>query len=125
MSSPDPGYAFPWEREAMRGAELPDGLLLYDQMAYLSLRTVYRDYYEKRLDRAAASAEKRRIVAAWRRARDVAEFQRKLALFSARVFKDTEAAKTAVLKNPTPENAIRLCNVMDGIERGGEAGGVP
>lgn len=117
MSSPGPGYAFPWEREAMRGAEMPDGLSLYDQMAYLSLRTLYHDYHEKRLDRATASAEKRRIVSAWRRAKDAAEFQRKLAFFSARVLKDTEAAKTAVRKDPSPENAIRLCNVMDGLER--------
>lgn len=117
MSAAEPAYAFPWEREAMRGAEMPDGLSLYDQMAYLSLRTLYHDYHEKRLDRATASAEKRRIIGAWQRAKDTAEFQRKLAFFSAQVFKDTEAAKTAVRKNPTPENAIRLCNVMDGIER--------
>lgn len=117
MSSTEPGYAFPWEREAMQGAEMPDGLSLYDQMAYLSLRTLYHDYHEKRLNRVTASAEKRRIVGAWQRAKDAAEFQRKLALFSARVFKDTEVAKTAVRKNPSPENAIRLCNVMDGIER--------
>lgn len=115
MSAPE--YAFPWEREAMRGAEMPDGLSLYDQMAYLSLRTLYHDYHEKRLDRATASVEKRQIVGAWQRAKDTAEFQRKLAFFSARVFKDTEAAKTAVRKNPSPENAIQLCNVMDGLER--------
>lgn len=117
MSSTEPGYAFLWEREAMQGAEMPDGLSLYDQMAYLSLRTLYHDYHEKRLDRAAASAEKRRIVGAWRRAKDTEEFQRRLAHFSAQVFKNTEAAKIAVRKNPSPENAIRLCNVMDGIER--------
>lgn len=117
MSSPGPGYAFPWEREAMQGAEMPDGLPLCDQMAYLSLRTLYHDYHERRLDRATASAEKQRIVSAWRRAKDAAEFQRKLAFFSARVFRDTEAAKTAVRKDPSPENAVRLCNVMDGLER--------
>ena len=117
MRSSEPGYAFPWEQEAMRGAEMPDGLPLYDQMAYLSLRTLYHDYHENRLGRTAASAEKRRIVSAWQRAKDTAEFQHKLAIFSARVFKDTEAAKTAVRKDPSPENAIRLCNVMDGLEK--------
>lgn len=118
MSFPESGYVFPWEREAMRGEEMPDELSLYDQMAYISLRTLYHDYHEKRLDRETASAEKRRIVGAWQRAKDTADFQRKLAFFSARVFKDTEAAKIAVRKDPSPENAIRLCNVMDGIERG-------
>ena len=57
MSTPDYSYAFPWEREAMQGAEMPDGLSMYDQMAYISLRTLYHDYHEKRMDRATASAE--------------------------------------------------------------------
>jgi len=117
MSAPESGYAFPWEQKAMQGAEMPDGLSLYDQMAYISLRTLYHDYHEKRLDRKTASTEKRRIFGAWDKAKRTAEFERKLAFFSARVFKDSEAAKTAVLKNPSPENAIRLCKVMDGLER--------
>ncbi len=117
MSAPESGYAFPWEREAMRGTEMPDGLSLYDQMAYLSLRTLYHDYHEKRLDRKTASAEKRRIFGTWDQAKRTAEFERKLAFFQARVYKDSERAKTAVIKDPSPENAIRLCNVLDGLER--------
>ena len=96
---------------------MPDGLSLYDQMAYLSLRTLYHDYHEKRVDRVMASAEKRRIVGAWQQAKATAGFQRKQALFRAQMFKDTEAAKTAVRKDPSPENAIRLCNVLDGLEK--------
>lgn len=30
------GFSFPWEKAAMRGEELPDGLSLPDQMAYWS-----------------------------------------------------------------------------------------
>ena len=115
MSTPDYSYAFPWEREAMQGAEMPDGLSMYDQMAYISLRTLYHDYHE--MDRATASAEKRRIFGAWDRAKRTAEFERKLAFFHARLYKDTEMAKTAVRKDPSPENAIRLCNVLDGLEK--------
>ncbi len=110
-------YDFPWEREAMKGAEMPDGLSIYDQMAYLSLRTLYHDYHERRLDRKTASAEKRRILGAWDRAKHTAEFDRKLALFRARICKETEGVKTAVRKDPSPENAIKLCNVLDGLER--------
>ena len=117
MSAPKSGYAFPWEREAMKGAEMPDGLSLYDQMAYISLRTLYCDYREKRLDRATASAEKRRIFGAWNKAKRMAEFERKQTFFRVRLYKDTEGAKTAVRKDPSPENAIRLCNVLDGLER--------
>ena len=28
------GFSFPWEKAAMRGEELPEGLSLPDQMAY-------------------------------------------------------------------------------------------
>lgn len=117
MSAQEPGYTFPWEREAMRGAGLPDGLSVYDQMAYISLRTIYHDYHEKRLDRATASAEKRRIFGAWDKAKRTAEFERKLAFSRARVIRDTDFAKAEVRKNPSPENAIRLCNVLDGLEQ--------
>ena len=117
MSVPESGYTFPWEREAMQGAEIPEGLSKYDQMAYISLRTLYHDYYEKRLNRTTASAEKRRIFGAWDKAKSTAEFERKLAFFHARLYKDTEMAKTAVRKDPSPENAIRLCNVLDGLEK--------
>ncbi|MCI9474120.1 MAG: hypothetical protein HFF31_08945 [Flavonifractor sp.] len=117
MSVPESGYTFPWEREAMQGAEIPEGLSIYDQMAYISLRTLYHDYYEKRLNRTTASAEKRRIFGAWDKAKSTAEFERKLAFFHARLYKDTEMAKTAVRKDPSPENAIRLCNVLDGLEK--------
>ena len=117
MSVPESGYTFPWEREAMQGAEIPEGLSIYDQMAYISLRTLYHDYYEKRLNRTTASAEKRRIFGAWDKAKSTAEFERKLAFFHARLYKDTEMAKTAVRKDPSPENASRLCNVLDGLEK--------
>ena len=112
MSAPESGYAFPWEKEAMQGAEMPDGLSIHDQPAYLSLRTVYHDFHEKRLRRETASAEKRRILAAWDKAKRTAEFERKQAFFHARLYKDTELAVTAVRKDPSPENALRLCAVL-------------
>jgi len=117
MSAPETGYAFPWEREAMRGAELPKGLSLDDQKAYTLLRDIYRDYHNKRIERAAASAEKRRIIAAWRQAKDAAEFQRKLAFYHAQVIKATEAAQAAFRKKPTIDNAWHLSRVLDGLER--------
>ncbi len=117
MSAPETGYAFPWEREAMRGSELPEGLPLHDQMVYISLRSLYHDYYERRIEREAASAEKRRIIGAWQRAIDTVEFQRKLAFSQAQVIKATEAAQRAFRKEPTIENAWHLSRVLDGLER--------
>ena len=111
-----PECDFPWERKAMYGDDLPDGLTVYDQMAYISLRSLYRDYHEKRMDRDAASAEKRMILSAWQKAKRDAEFERKMSFYHARLNRDSEMAKTAVRKNPTPENALMLCNVLDGLE---------
>lgn len=117
MSNPKPGCSFPWEWEAGHGKPLPDGLSIFDQMAYTSLRALYHDYHEKRISREAASEEKRKILGTWDKEKRTAEFDRKLAFFQAQLHKDTEAAKTAVRKDPSPENAIRLCDVLDGLEK--------
>lgn len=109
--------SFPFEREAMRGDMLPDGLSLHDQMAYVCLRTLYHDYHEKRLDRDAASAEKRKILGAWRMAKGSAEFEDKLTSYYAQLHIRTERAMAEVRKDPTPEKAIKLCDVIGGMER--------
>ena len=61
------GFSFPWEKAAMRGEELPDGLSLPDQMAYTALRNTYRAYYDKTISRDAAAAEKGYRVDSWNR----------------------------------------------------------
>lgn len=60
--------AFPWEREAMRGEEMPEGLSFPDQMAYTTLRNVYQAYYSKIISREAAAAEKGRLKYQYERA---------------------------------------------------------
>ena len=95
--------------------ELPEGLSLPDQMAYTCLRNIYFLYYNKTISRDQAAAEKQRVRVQWERAASAAEFERKLSVHHARVIRETEAAKTACRKDPTAENALRLCNVMDGL----------
>ena len=96
----------------MRGEELPDGLSLPDQMAYTCLRNIYFLYYNKTISRDQAAAEKQRVRVQWERAASAAEFERKLSVHHARVIRETEAAKTACRKDPTAENALRLCNAI-------------
>lgn len=110
-------FTWPWERLAMRGEEMPDGLDLADQMAYTSMRNIYYLYQKKAISRDQASAEKRQIRRKWKISKDAIEFASKMAEFQSRQLKLTELAKTACRKNPTPENALRLCDVLDGIER--------
>lgn len=109
--------SFPLEREAARGDPMPDNLKLHDQAAYVALRSLYYDYKEKRITRDSASKEKRKIISAWEKAERESEYAKNTAYYYAMLNKDTEAARTAVRKNPTPENAIRLVRVMDGLEK--------
>ena len=109
--------AFPWERAAMRGEPLPEGLPPEEQHAYLSLRQVYRDYCGKVLSREAAAGEKRRIARQAQAAGKRRVFADRLTEHHWRVTRDTEAAKAACRKDPSPENALRLCDVLDGLEK--------
>lgn len=101
----------------MNGAEMPGGLPLPDQMAYTTLRNIYRAYHDKTISRDMAAAEKQRLRREYEQMSEVWAFQGRLADHHSRILRDTEAAKTACRKSPTPENAVRLCNVLDGLEK--------
>ena len=110
------GFTFPWEQEAQRGEPMPEGLESSDQKAFQALRLLYQSYREKRMDRADAVREKRLIRRAWEEERAERAFARKLALHQAEVNRRAELAKAACRKDPTPENALRLVRVLDGLE---------
>lgn len=95
---------------------MPEGLPLPDQMAFTAMRNIYDAYRKKIITKDMAAAERRRLRRTYTVARETLEFQDKLADHRARQLRDTEAAKTACRKDPTPENALRLCNVLDGLE---------
>jgi len=109
--------AFPWDLEAMKDLPMPEGLAPVEQMGFQALRQVYRSYYSKVLTVEAAAREKRLIVLAVHDAQATEAFQNQLAQHHAQILRDTEAAKTACRKDPTPENALRLCDVLDGLLR--------
>lgn len=108
----------------MRGAEMPDGLELADQMAYTALRNIYAAYRDKRLTRDQAASEKRKLRWEYDKAKKAAEFGAKLMKHQVTQIMATSPAMCAVRKNPTPENAIRLCNILDGLERPKIEGGI-
>ena len=112
-----PEFALPYEQAAMHNEEMPAGLSIYDQAAFQALRHLYRSHRMKIIDRAQASHEKKMIVKARNEAAAVAAFEQKCAVVRAETIRLTEAAKTACRKDPTPENAMRLVNVLDGLER--------
>ena len=56
------GIVLPWEKDAMAGLEMPDGLSYPDQILYLGLRMLYRQYYQKVIDRETAKKEKKKLI---------------------------------------------------------------
>lgn len=106
-------FYFPWEKLAMKNSPVPSGLSLRDIHAYTSLRNIYAAYHDKKIDRDTASKEKQEIVRAYKESQK----NEKLIDYHVELTKMTEATKCEFRKNPTIENAMKLCNVMDGIER--------
>ena len=56
------GIVLPWEKDAMAGLEMPDGLSYPDQILYLCLRMLYHQYYQKVIDRETATKEKKKLL---------------------------------------------------------------
>lgn len=106
---------FDFERAAMKGAEMPDGLDLPDQLAFLALRTLYAQYHDGKIDRETARAEKGRI--AYRRdtwARALGNAQER-ARSSAELYRRAEGAANRYAKERTLENADALYKAVYGV----------
>lgn len=107
--------AWSWERVAMNGSEMPEGLSLPEQMAFISLRGVYQAYYRKTISREAASAEKKKIRYQYNLAAESFEFEKKLLSHHVKIIKATEAAISAFRKAPSIEAGLQLCDALDGL----------
>lgn len=108
---------FPWEGAALRGEELPEGLNLEAQLAFLSLRHLAAAFRLKFVSQEQAAAEKQKILGEYRKREEAEAFRRRVDAYHTKLNRDTERAKNACLKDPTPENVRRLVLVMDGIVR--------
>lgn len=71
--------------------------------------------YRKRVQEQWEQIRREKAALSKKRAQDQSAFEANLAAYRARLIKATELACSECRKNPTPENAIRLCNVIDGI----------
>lgn len=103
----------PFEREAMRSEPMPEGLRQADIQAYLALRLLYKTYKAGYVTRDAAQKEKREIVKQWQSDKSYEKY----VLYQIRLTKASEAAKAEYRRSRTIENADRLVNIMDGLER--------
>ena len=65
---------FDFEREAMQGKPLPQGLDIADSCIYVALKNLYAMYREKLISRKDATEEKRRLIYNWTTDKSKIEF---------------------------------------------------
>ena len=104
------GIVLPWEKDAMAGLEMPDGLSDPDQILYLELRMLYNQYYKKVIDRETATKEKKKLLDEYR----VNQFREEIGKQWVDVIRLTDIARCDYKKNRTLENADRLIEIIEG-----------
>lgn len=101
----------PYEKIAMAGGEMPDGLSAPDQIMFLGLRLLYNSYKREIIDRETARKEKVKLLN---------EYGTNLILDGlskhwAQQHIKTEEARQAYRKNRTLENADALIFAFEGV----------
>lgn len=104
------GIVLPWEKDAMAGLEMPDGLAYPDQILYLELRMLYHQYFQKVIDRETATKEKKKLLDEYK----VYQFREELEKQWVEIIRLTELARAEYRKNPCHENAMKLIDIIEG-----------
>ena len=96
---------FTFEREAMQGKPLPQGLDIADSCLYVALKNLYAMYRNKLISRKDATEEKRRLVYNWTTDKSKIEFLNR----EAETLRDKIGAASDDYKNnPCIETAEKL-----------------
>lgn len=110
------------ERKAYKGEPLPELLPQYQQLAYLELRQLYWQFFDKKLTKENASKEKKAIEYAYKAARKKDEFEKNH-------FKYVDNIRIALAKInlEIKDHGCNLCQQMVDILDGKniETGGIP
>lgn len=101
----------PYERIAMVGGEMPDGLEWFDRTLFLQLRMLYHQFKIGILNRETAQREKRKLL----KDRDFQLFQDNFTKDIAKKIMDTEQARQEYRKNRTLENADAIILAFEGV----------
>lgn len=104
------GIVLPWEKDAMAGLEMPDGLSYPDQILYLELRMLYRQYFQKVIDRETAIKEKKKLLDEYR----CYQYREEMGNHWVEIIRLTDLARCDYKKNRTIENADRLVEIIEG-----------
>lgn len=104
------GVTLPYEKEAMYGLDMPDGLEQPDQLMFLCLRQLYGQKRAGFIDRSRAITEKSKLLEEYR----VAKFRYDLWEQGTVLWKNIEAAAAAYRKSPSVEAADQLLDAIYG-----------
>ncbi len=107
------GVTFPYERQAMNGGEMPDGLSYPDQIFYLCLRMLYDQYRKGIVDRDTAVIEKKKLLDQYRTHKFLEEVQES----TVQLWKAIEIAASEYRKAPSIEAADKLLKAIYGVDR--------
>ena len=111
------GMVFEFERQAMKGDQVPHGLSQVDQLFYLQLRALYYQYRAGWITREKGSEDKKRLFAEYQNRIDFEKFRDDLVDWHIALRRRIEASHAEYRKNPTLENAEKLSLAIDGISR--------
>lgn len=104
------GVAFPYERQAMNGEEMPADLDYPDKVTYLCFRMLYAQLRTGFIDRETAIREKRKIM----REYEHYKFSEQVVKHCVQTIRQTEMARSAYRKCRTIENADQLLIAIEG-----------
>lgn len=115
---PESKVAFPYERQAMNGDEMPPGLDYPDQVTYLCFRMLYAQLRGGIVDRETAIREKRKIMQEYEGYKFVDQMGKRWV----DIIRQTDMARAAYRKSRTLQNADKLLQAIDGDVRSKEGG---
>lgn len=105
-------YELPYERIAMAGGEMPEGLTLTDQNMFLALRSLYDNYRKGIVDRDTAIREKNLLIIEYKSSILIDTVCRGWA----DQIKKTEMARAEYRKERTLENADKMLSAIEGVQ---------
>jgi hypothetical protein len=100
----------PYEKIAMAGGAMPDGLEYPDQILFLELRLLYDNYKRKLIDRDTATQEKVELL----RTYEAHKIVDKMGKEWVEQIRRTELARAEYRKDKTIENADKLLACVEG-----------
>ena len=109
-SNKSTGVTLPYEKQAMNGDDMPDGLPYYDQLLFQQLRLLYDQFKKGAIDRETAQKEKRQMLSEY----EFYKIQWQLIDDVSDIIRRTELARADFRKNPTVENGWNLLNACEG-----------